>query len=110
MQETSIWSLPVPERIAGHLRGIGHQVVDGLWRLGYAARFFALILLRSAVSFRRFQLTMREIYFAGVLSLIIIVVSGLFVGMVLGLQGYETLQKYGASDAVGTLVALSLTR
>ena len=55
-------------------------------------------------------LTMRELYFAGVLSLIIIVVSGLFVGMVLGLQGYETLQKYGASDAVGTLVALSLTR
>jgi phospholipid/cholesterol/gamma-HCH transport system permease protein len=110
MQETSSWSRPVPERIAGTLRGIGRQVVDGLWRLGYAARFFALTLLRSAVSFRRFQLTMREIYFAGVLSLIIIVVSGLFVGMVLGLQGYETLQKYGASDAVGTLVALSLTR
>ncbi len=53
---------------------------------------------------------MREIYFAGVLSLIIIVVSGLFVGMVLGLQGYETLQKYGSAEAVGTLVALSLTR
>jgi phospholipid/cholesterol/gamma-HCH transport system permease protein len=110
MQETSSWGPPVPERIAGHLRGIGHHVVGGLWRLGYATRFFALVLLRSAVSFRRFQLTMREIYFAGVLSLIIIVVSGLFVGMVLGLQGYETLQKYGASDAVGTLVALSLTR
>jgi phospholipid/cholesterol/gamma-HCH transport system permease protein len=110
MQETSSWGRPVPERIAGYLRGIGGQVVDGLWRLGYASRFFALTLVRSAVSFRRFQLTMRELYFAGVLSLIIIVVSGLFVGMVLGLQGYETLQKYGASDAVGTLVALSLTR
>ena len=110
MQETSSWGRAVPERIAGYLRGIGRQVVDGLWRLGYAARFFALTLLRSAVSFRRYRLTLREIYFAGVLSLIIIVVSGLFVGMVLGLQGYETLQKYGASDAVGTLVALSLTR
>ena len=44
----------------------------------------------------RFRLTMREIYFAGVLSLIIIMVSGLFVGMVLALQGYDTLQRYGA--------------
>jgi phospholipid/cholesterol/gamma-HCH transport system permease protein len=110
MKEISSWSLPVPERIAIQLRGIGHQVVGGLWRLGYGTRFFVLTLVRSAMSFRRFRLTLREIYFAGVLSLIIIVVSGLFVGMVLGLQGYETLQKYGASDAVGTLVALSLTR
>jgi phospholipid/cholesterol/gamma-HCH transport system permease protein len=110
MKEISSWRLPVPERIAIQLRGLGHQVVGGLWRLGYGTRFFMLTLVRSAMSFRRFRLTMREIYFAGVLSLIIIVVSGLFVGMVLGLQGYETLQKYGASDAVGTLVALSLTR
>jgi phospholipid/cholesterol/gamma-HCH transport system permease protein len=100
----------MPERIAAGLRGIGHQVVSGILRLGYASRFFLLILLRSAVSFRRFGLVMKEIYFTGVLSLIIIIVSGLFVGMVLGLQGYETLQKYGSADAVGTLVALSLTR
>jgi phospholipid/cholesterol/gamma-HCH transport system permease protein len=45
-----------------------------------------------------------------VLSLIIILVSGLFVGMVLGLQGYETLQTYGSSEALGVLVALSLVR
>jgi phospholipid/cholesterol/gamma-HCH transport system permease protein len=53
---------------------------------------------------------MREVYFTGVLSLIIIMVSGLFVGMVLGLQGFETLQTYGAQDSVGVLVALSLLR
>jgi phospholipid/cholesterol/gamma-HCH transport system permease protein len=101
----------VPERVVKGLRNVGHQVVDGVWRLGYAARFFLITLLRSATSFRRFRsLTFREIYFAGVLSLIIIVVSGLFVGMVLALQGYETLQKYGSSEAVGTLVALSLVR
>jgi phospholipid/cholesterol/gamma-HCH transport system permease protein len=93
------------------VRNIGHQVANGAWRLGYATRFFLVTLLRSATSFRRFRgLTFREIYFAGVLSLIIIIVSGLFVGMVLGLQGYETLQKYGSSEAVGTLVALSLVR
>jgi phospholipid/cholesterol/gamma-HCH transport system permease protein len=45
-----------------------------------------------------------------VLSLVIIIVSGLFVGMVLGLQGYETLQTYGATESIGVLVALSLVR
>ena len=92
------------------LRGIGHRVIDGVWRFGFASRFFLATLLKSGTSFRRFHLTIREIYSAGVLSLIIIVVSGLFVGMVLGLQGYETLQKYGSAEALGSLVALSLTR
>ena len=55
-------------------------------------------------------MTIRELYFTGVLSLIIILVSGLFVGMVLGLQGYETLQRFGSESALGTLVALSLVR
>jgi len=62
------------------------------------------------MSLRRFDLVIRELYFTGVLSLIIILISGLFVGMVLGLQGYETLQKYGAESAIGALVALSLVR
>jgi phospholipid/cholesterol/gamma-HCH transport system permease protein len=74
------------------------------------ARFFWLVLLHSGMSFRRFRLTVREIYFAGVMSLVIIMVSGLFVGMVLGLQGYETLQKYGAEEQMGVLAALSLVR
>ncbi len=100
----------MPRRVFNGFRGIGHHFINGVWRLGYASRFFMLILLKSGTSFRRFHLTIREIFFTGVLSLIIIAVSGLFVGMVLGLQGYETLQKYGSSDAVGTLVALSLTR
>jgi phospholipid/cholesterol/gamma-HCH transport system permease protein len=64
----------------------------------------------SGTSFNRFRLVVREVYFTGVLSLIIIIVSGLFVGMVLGLQGYETLQKYGATESIGVLVALSLVR
>ena len=98
------------ERAIDAVRGIGHRVVDAVWRLGYAARFFLATLLHSGVSFRRFQLTIKEIYFSGVLSLIIILVSGLFVGMVLGLQGYQTLQKYGSESALGTLVALSLVR
>ena len=59
---------------------------------------------------RRLSLTLREIYFSGVLSLVIILVSGLFVGMVLALQGYDVLQRYGAAESLGVLVALSLVR
>jgi phospholipid/cholesterol/gamma-HCH transport system permease protein len=93
-----------------NVRAVGHRTVDMLWRLGYASRFFALILLQSGTSFRRLRLIIRELYFTGVLSLIIILVSGLFVGMVLGLQGYQTLQTYGSESALGVLVALSLVR
>jgi len=92
------------------LTHLGAAVTAGVWRLGYATRFFGYLLWHSGTAFRRFRLTLREIYFAGVLSLIIILVSGLFVGMVLALQGYETLQRYGSSEALGILVALSLVR
>jgi len=89
---------------------LGASMTAAIWRLGYATRFFGYLLWHSGTAFRRFRLTLREIYFAGVLSLIIILVSGLFVGMVLALQGYETLQRYGSSEALGILVALSLVR
>ena len=92
------------------VKSIGHRTVNVIWRIGYATRFFVLILLHSGLSFRRFQLTMRELFFTGVMSLIIILVAGLFVGVVLGLQGYETLKSYGSESALGTLVALSLVR
>ncbi|MDP3635764.1 MAG: lipid asymmetry maintenance ABC transporter permease subunit MlaE [Azonexus sp.] len=92
------------------IRKLGHASIERIWRLGFATRFLFAILRYSGTSFRRLPLTLREIYFSGVLSLLIIVVSGLFVGMVLGLQGYETLQRYGSTEALGVLVALSLTR
>ena len=92
------------------LRHVGHLVTNGIWKLGAAARFAWYVLSRSGDSLRRPQLTLNEIYFTGTLSLIIIVVSGLFVGLVLGLQGYETLNRYGSSEALGTLVALALVR
>ncbi|HKP65175.1 MAG TPA: lipid asymmetry maintenance ABC transporter permease subunit MlaE, partial [Casimicrobiaceae bacterium] len=68
------------------------------------------VFTHSPAALRRIQLTMREIYFSGVLSLVIIMVSGLFVGMVLALQGYEVLTRYGANESLGVLVALSLVR
>jgi phospholipid/cholesterol/gamma-HCH transport system permease protein len=96
--------------IVSGLQGIGKRVVNAVWRTGYGARFFLMTLLYSGMSFRRFRLTIREIFFSGVMSLIIILVAGMFVGMVLGLQGYETLKRYGSESALGSLVALSLVR
>ncbi len=89
---------------------IGHAVIDGFAKLGYAARLFALLVRSSGTAFRRFRLTVAQIHFIGNYSLVIIVVSGLFVGFVLGLQGYNTLQRYGSEQALGLLVALSLVR
>jgi len=92
------------------LEKLGRGFTAKIWRLGFAARFFVYVLLHSGTALRRFSLTIREMYFAGVHSMIIILVSGLFVGMVLALQGYDTLQRYGSSEALGILVALSLVR
>ncbi|MEK7876475.1 MAG: lipid asymmetry maintenance ABC transporter permease subunit MlaE [Pseudomonadota bacterium] len=93
-----------------NVRNVGRHAIDSVLRLGYAARFFALTLAHSGTSFRRPRLIVRELYFTGVLSMIIILVSGLFVGMVLGFQGYQTLKTYGSESALGVLVALSLVR
>ncbi|MHB1052769.1 MAG: lipid asymmetry maintenance ABC transporter permease subunit MlaE [Thiobacillus sp.] len=89
---------------------VGNRTLQGVGRIGFAVRFFVAIMLHSGTAFRRFGLTIREMYFSGVQSLVIILVSGLFVGMVLGLQGYETLQTYGSEEALGILVAMSLVR
>lgn len=96
--------------VAKSLRAIGSRTINAVWRMGCATRFLGLTLLYSGLSFRRFRLTVREMFFSGVMSIIIIVVAGMFVGMVLGLQGYETLKRYGSESALGTLVALSLVR
>jgi len=98
------------ELLLSPLRRLGHSTINAIWRLGFISRFLLAILRYSGQSLLRFNLTIREIYFAGVMSVIIVVVSGLFVGMVLGLQGYNTLSRFGSADALGALVALSLLR
>ncbi len=96
--------------LAGLLRTLGHSTIEAIWRLGFATRFLIATLKQTPAAFRRLPLTIRELYFSGVMSLTIILVSGLFVGMVLGLQGYDTLVRYGSAEALGVLVALSLVR
>src|ERR1044072_5288240 len=96
--------------VRARLERLGSGVTFHVLRLGFASRFLFYLIVHSGTALRRFRLTIAQIYFAGVLSLVIILVSGLFVGMVLALQGYETLQRYGAAESLGVLVALSLVR
>ncbi len=92
------------------LARIGLTVRIWLGDLGAAARTFMALITGSVSLLRRFRLVTDQIHFIGNYSLVIIAVSGLFVGFVLGLQGYYTLNKYGSEQALGLLVALSLTR
>jgi len=89
---------------------LGAWVRHLLLGLGLGARLFVRLLRLTPATFRRMGLVRDQIHFLGNHSLAIIVVSGLFVGFVLGLQGYYTLQRYGSAEALGLLVALSLVR
>jgi len=92
------------------LARMGSSVRGGLADLGLAARTFAALLMAAGGLLRRPRLVTDQVHFIGNYSLVIIAVSGLFVGFVLGLQGYYTLNKYGSEEALGLLVALSLVR
>lgn len=94
-------------RVITTLGAAVRQSVEGL---GLATRMFFMMLGMSPALLRRFRLVSDQIFFVGNLSLVIIAVSGLFVGFVLGLQGYYTLNRYGSEQALGLLVALSLVR
>ena len=89
---------------------IGFAVKSKLANIGHAAGLFVRLLGPGARALRRFGLVRDQIHFLGNYSLAIIAVSGLFVGFVLGLQGYYTLQRYGSAEALGLLVALGLVR
>ena len=92
------------------LSNLGFATRSKLAELGYAARLMVRLLALTGPALARFGLVRDQIFFLGNYSLAIIAVSGLFVGFVLGLQGYYTLQRYGSSEALGLLVALSLVR
>ena len=94
----------------GWLQGLGRYSLVILTRLGRQGLF--LLRLVGALSFlvSRPGLVLLQIHFVGVQSLPIILVAGFFVGMVLGLQGYVNLVKFGAEASLGSLVALSLVR
>jgi phospholipid/cholesterol/gamma-HCH transport system permease protein len=92
------------------LGGLGGFVLDMLARVGFVARSFGGLLAKLPGSLKRPALISEQTHFIGNYSLLIISVSGLFVGMVLALQGFYTLSQFGADEKLGQLVALSLLR
>jgi len=89
---------------------VGFAVRHKLADIGMGARLLVRLVRLLGATFLRPALVRDQVHFLGNYSLAIIAVSGLFVGFVLGLQGYYTLQRYGSSEALGLLVALSLVR
>lgn len=96
--------------IVNLISSIGQVTRETVEDVGHAARSFVSIVLNAAGLWRRPQLIADQVHFIGNYSLVIIAISGLFVGFVLGYQGYYTLNKYGSEEALGLLVALSLVR
>jgi phospholipid/cholesterol/gamma-HCH transport system permease protein len=89
---------------------LGNRGAYVLQRVGSSGLFLFAMLFRRPDVPRLGSLLGHQLYFVGVLSCLIIVVSALFIGMVVGLQGYNTLQKFGAASQLGQLLALSISR
>ncbi len=94
----------------GGLQKLGRSALLFFERLGRGNLFLLRVLAGLPSLLPRGHLLVQQLYSVGVLSLLIIAVAGLFVGMVLGLQGYYTLVDFGAEESLGVMVALSLVR
>jgi phospholipid/cholesterol/gamma-HCH transport system permease protein len=93
--------------VIGELRA---SLVGALGGLGDITLFLLRLIADTPRALLRFDLISRQVFNSGGLSLIIIMLSGLFVGMVLGLQGFELLQRFGSEEALGTAAAIGLLR
>jgi phospholipid/cholesterol/gamma-HCH transport system permease protein len=89
---------------------LGQSVLALLERMGAQTRFFGRMVLLTPSGLLRGRLLVEQVYNAGALSLVIIMTCGLFVGMVMGLQGYEMLRRIGSEDAIGTGAALVMLK
>ena len=85
-------------------------VMEAVRKTGVTGLFFVRLLGACIPALARPKLIIAQVYNAGARSLIIIMLSGLFTGMVLGLQGYELLNRFGATEALGTAAALALLK
>ena len=92
------------------IQRLGATALAVVQKIGAAGVFLYQALVAVPNLRTGFPLLVKQMYAVGVLSLIIIIVSGLFIGMVLGLQGYNILIDYGSEQALGTMVALTLVR
>ena len=98
----------IRHRVMKAIEQLGAKTLSFVRHLGRAALFLFAALLRSGTVLRRPRLMIRQMYFSGVLSIVIIAVSGLFVGMVLGLQAYTQLAKFKSADILDYMVAAAM--
>jgi len=92
-------------------RDLYYTFIDFLRTFGALQLFFLRLLVNTPSIFvRRFRLVVHQVYNAGALSLVIIMVCGFFVGGVLGLQGFSNLARFNAEDSVGAVAAMSLLK
>lgn len=89
---------------------IRERSVDRLGEAGRYALFIVRLLVETPRALTRFSLVVTQVHNSGALSLVIIMLSGLFVGMVLGLQGFDLLERFGSEDSLGTAAALGLVK
>lgn len=92
------------------IQNLGRQALNFFQSAGYTGIFLFHALVGKPKPIVGFKLLMQQLYSIGTMSLLIISVSGLFIGMVLALQGYTILVKFGAEQALGQLISLSLVR
>ena len=92
------------------IQKLGRTGIEFISALGRSGVFLLRAIMGLSFTRKGVGLLVKQFYQVGVLSLIIIIVSGMFIGMVLGLQGYSILVDYGSEQAVGQMVALTLVR
>jgi phospholipid/cholesterol/gamma-HCH transport system permease protein len=92
------------------VRELWENMLDGLEALGAYVRFLGRLIVVAPGALLRFDLILEQIYNTGALSLVIIMLSGLFVGMVLGLQGFQLLERFGSEESLGVAAAIGLVK
>ena len=92
------------------IKELWSSLIESLAGLGAITRFLLRLIGHSPRALLRFDLIVQQIYNSGALSLVIIMLSGLFVGMVLGLQGFQLLQRFGSEEALGMAAAIGLVQ
>jgi phospholipid/cholesterol/gamma-HCH transport system permease protein len=92
------------------IRELWESLVEALVGLGAVVRFLLRLVAEVPRAMMRLDLISQQVFNSGALSLVIIMLSGLFVGMVLGLQGFELLQRFGSEEALGTAATIGLVK
>jgi phospholipid/cholesterol/gamma-HCH transport system permease protein len=92
------------------LHELWQNLIDALTGLGSVTRFLLRMIVVTPSALLRFDLIVQQIWNSGALSLVIIMLAGLFVGMVLGLQGFTLLQRFGSEESLGVAAAIGLVK